>query len=308
MEIFEEPVVLQPGQQMQTVCEYDTSKRPETRFGSATKDEMCVEFLMYWPVQTDPKTGHEFNICSFGSLGGGDSTTLCGDHGRLAEMFSEENASDFPFVENPVFNDTEGAPTNFGASDSACPTEEGAVEMPSPTMTGAPDSIESDTSESLSCFPAKSMVKLKTGRSVLMKHLRVGDEVLVGQNTFSTVFMFTHSDKTAKATFLRLETASNHSITLSEGHFLFVNGQARPAEDIQVGNMIHLASGSMSPVVKVHKVKDIGLYNPQTLHGNIVVDDITCTTFTKAVYPITAVSLLAPLRFIYRQMELDFSF
>ncbi len=38
-----------------------------------------------------------------------------------------------------------------------------------------------------------------------------------------------------------------------------------------------------------------GLYNPQTAHGNIVVDGVLCSTFTSAIHPLLAKTLLLPL-------------
>lgn len=126
------------------MCEYDTSKRPATQFGIATKNEMCIQFLLYWPLQTDSITGHEMNICSYAKFDGQISTTLCGDQGRIDEMFSEEKASKFPLVMNPSFNDTVGAVTNFGSSDSQCLEDDEEFESPQPAMTDEPEESGTD--------------------------------------------------------------------------------------------------------------------------------------------------------------------
>ena len=42
-----------------------------------------------------------------------------------------------------------------------------------------------------------------------------------------------------------------------------------------------------------------GLYNPHTLHGDVVVDGVLTSTYTGVVHPALAHALLAPLRQLY---------
>jgi len=52
LEIEAGEFVINPGDEIQTHCWYDTSKRTkEVDFGFGTKDEMCMNFLFYYPVQ-----------------------------------------------------------------------------------------------------------------------------------------------------------------------------------------------------------------------------------------------------------------
>lgn len=252
--------MVHPGEQIQTVCEYDTSKRLNTRFGLATQDEMCIDFLFYWPLQVDAETGHEINVCSYAKFEGQNSTTICGDHGRIDEMFSEQ-ISKFPLVKNPSFNDTDGAFTNFGSSDSKCFVEEQEFETPAAEITDETDKPETngtDINALFSCFSTESTVLLRTGKTKIMRDLKVGDEVLVGPNVFSTVFMFTHSDPKAKSSFLRLVTASNHTVSLTASHFLYVNGLAKAARTIRIGDLVRLDSGLSSRINKISSIVSIG--------------------------------------------------
>jgi hypothetical protein len=50
----------------------------------------------------------------------------------------------------------------------------------------------------------------------------------------------------------------------------------------------------------VELVRGVGLYNPQTLHGDIVVDGVRASTYTEAVDPVFAHAVLAPVRAVYR--------
>lgn len=109
-----EPIILSPGQQLATTCVYDTSKRANTKFGLSTRDEMCIHFLQYYPVQRDPQNGQEINLCGFAkipflNLGG----TLCGDNAQgIRNVVS--------FVRNPKFEDNIGSPTDFGDRVKSC--------------------------------------------------------------------------------------------------------------------------------------------------------------------------------------------
>ncbi len=56
---FDEPVVLQPGDRIDTMCQFDNSafnpNNPndpprDVYLGEGTGDEMCLNFLMYWPA------------------------------------------------------------------------------------------------------------------------------------------------------------------------------------------------------------------------------------------------------------------
>jgi len=54
--------VLHPGDRINTNCIYNTtSKTTPTRFGSASSDEMCLEFLMYYPLLR--VNGRQFSRC-----------------------------------------------------------------------------------------------------------------------------------------------------------------------------------------------------------------------------------------------------
>lgn len=98
---------------------YDTSKKRNTAFGLATSDEMCIDFLLFYPVQKDPVTGHEINLCSFlqGDL---QNYTLCFDGGRAREVTRDRVALFSFLVENPTMVDLIGARTNFSVPGATC--------------------------------------------------------------------------------------------------------------------------------------------------------------------------------------------
>lgn len=139
-----------------------------------------------------------------------------------------------------------------------------------------------------------------------MSDLRAGDEILVGPNTYSTVFMFTHRLTAGNNDFVSLATKSGMEIRLTRGHFLYINGHLVTARDARVGDAVELADGSADTIASISMVKGRGLFNPQTLHGDIIVDGVRTSTYTTAVEPSVAHILLTPLRYAHRALTLSF--
>lgn len=163
------------------------------------------------------------------------------------------------------------------------------------SMSGDPDaSLDIEESESV-CFPADATVELADGSVKMMSEIAIGDELLVG-DTFSSVFLFTHRDSGTMHKFIRLSTLGGREILLTRGHFIYVNGNLISAEKAEAGAAVRLADGSADFIIVVSTVVKRGLYNPQTLHGDIVVNGIVASTYTTAVQPRAAHTLLTPLR------------
>jgi hypothetical protein len=47
---FDPPVVFNPGDSVRTTCTYDNPTNAEVKFGEATEDEMCFDFVMLYPI------------------------------------------------------------------------------------------------------------------------------------------------------------------------------------------------------------------------------------------------------------------
>lgn len=147
------------------------------------------------------------------------------------------------------------------------------------------------------CFPKHATVTLDNGRTKEMGQLEVGDRVAVGNGDFSEVFMFTHQLPHTDSKFVQLSTTSGNVLKLTPGHFIPVNGhQYKPAKEVRLGDTVRLMDGSISTIIDIKTVVDIGLYNPQTTHGDIVVDGVVASTYTTTIPPKMAHALLAPLR------------
>jgi Hint module len=155
------------------------------------------------------------------------------------------------------------------------------------------------TKKKKSCFPASATILLESGLTIPMSSLAIGDSVHVGAGAFSKVFMFTHKHQHGEHTFIQLSTSSGNVIRASPGHYIHVNDRLAPASVVVPGDKLELASGQRDVVVRVESVRDQGLYNPQTLDGDIVVDGIRASTYTTAVAPTVAHTVLFPLRALY---------
>lgn len=168
----------------------------------------------------------------------------------------------------------------------------------------APRFEEIEDEDEKSCFPSAARVRVRSGAVVRMDELRVGDEVFVGDG-YSRVFMFTHADAGFRGSFVRL-TAGGRSVTAAPGHFFYSGGDVVRVEKVAVGDVVFV-DGREVLVEAVERVDESGLWNPQTVHGDIVVEGFKATTYTAAVEPGVAHALLAPVRAGYRALGVDVS-
>lgn len=149
------------------------------------------------------------------------------------------------------------------------------------------------------CFPGSATVQTRDGIK-RMDELEIGDEVLSAPDVYSKVFMWTHKAPKERSTFVRIFTDAGNNVTMTPSHYLRASGVLKPAGRVRVGDTVELGVGGEARVVKVDMVDEVGFFNPQTTHGDLVVDGIVTSTYTKAVRPNHAHALLAPLRALYK--------
>lgn len=175
------------------------------------------------------------------------------------------------------------------------------IGVPVTVLPGAPDDepeASAEEDDGSTCFPADATVELENGSTKTMAALSIGDRVRVGSNEFSDVFMFTHRLAAGQNDFIRISTSST-VITLTKGHYLYVNGALSAAKTVKKGDSLQLASGEVALVEAISAVKGTGLYNPQTVNGDIIVNNVRASTYTTAVEPMLAHNLLTPFRALY---------
>jgi hypothetical protein len=201
---------------------------------------------------------------------------------------------------------TSAPPRNGGTASGAAPSKSPTATSPnaspvpgsnvSPVMSPAASTSKVSSS---SCFAGHALVELESGMHRRMDQLLIGDRVKVAQRTFSDVFMFTHKLHNVVATFVVIRTASGHSISLTPGHYIYVNGVLTPAASVKIGDEFELSTGGRTIVVSVSEAAQTGLFNPQTLHGDIFVNGILASTYTTAISPVIGHAWLTPLRMLY---------
>lgn len=149
------------------------------------------------------------------------------------------------------------------------------------------------------CFPASGTVELESGERKTMSELAIGDRVRVSPKEFSEVFMFTHRVSHSENSFVNVHIEDSVPITLTPGHYMYVNGKLAPARTIIPGDLVELGNGNTVPVMRVSHSQETGLYNPQTVQGDIIVNGIRASTYTTTVQQPFAHALLAPMRAMF---------
>jgi hypothetical protein len=163
----------------------------------------------------------------------------------------------------------------------------------------SPEKSSKVESEPASCFPRDARVQLESGDFVRMGLLTIGDRVAVGGGAFSEIFMFTHKRDDHRGEYLELTTAGGLVTRMTAGHFVYRSGALVPARALVVGDVLENASGGFETIINIKSVLGRGLYNPQTLVGDIIVDGLRVSTYTTAVRPRIAHALLSPLRAVF---------
>ncbi|CDF33650.1 unnamed protein product [Chondrus crispus] len=190
-------------------------------------------------------------------------------------------------------------PFNLGnlasaASPSISPEAEASPNI-SPEAEASPDEDDDDDGV---CFPESATIRLADGSSVPMHLLEAGTEIHVGrEGKTSRIFAFTHKNRVRRTLFYALTTASGHSVTLTGSHYLYANGKLTAAGAVQIGDMLDTRAGN-SQVVRVGRVHGKGLFAPHTLHGDLEVDGVVVSGYSRALNPTIAHGLLAPVRLL----------
>eukprot|EP00737_Agarophyton_chilense_P003682 gb/GEZJ01004376.1/.p1 GENE.gb/GEZJ01004376.1/~~gb/GEZJ01004376.1/.p1 ORF type:complete len:380 (-),score=56.14 gb/GEZJ01004376.1/:308-1423(-) len=190
------------------------------------------------------------------------------------------------------------SPSAAASAASASPSAAASISE-TPGTDSAPTATPSDDDDV--CFPASALVQLADGTLRRMDQIAIGDMLHVGHNQYSPVFMFTHQQHTVSYPFISLQAERmDQPLLLTSGHFVYASGRCVPAAAVKKGDWLELADGSKAQVLDVSVQIASGLYNPQTLHGDLIVNGVRVTTYTTSVESITAHSLLAPLRALYQ--------
>jgi len=106
--------VIKPGDQLHTHCVYNSRNRVnDTRFGSASEDEMCMNFLTYWPsLEVQNRNGEKaaFEYCgthvthpSLEQYGIPQEHTACGADNQIISEFPQREWFENYFAEDSLY-------------------------------------------------------------------------------------------------------------------------------------------------------------------------------------------------------------
>lgn len=155
------------------------------------------------------------------------------------------------------------------------------------------------------CFPGDAHVQLEHVGRVPMSQVRTGQRVHVGDGLYSPIYAWTHRDANlASDWYVSIDVGLEAGLVTTPGHFVYASDRAVKAADVKVGDIMYGGNGERLTVRNVTSVKRKGLYNPQTLHGNIVIDGVLVSTYTTAIERGAAHALLAPVRAAFEALGL----
>lgn len=163
------------------------------------------------------------------------------------------------------------------------------------TGEGTPDEEGDDV-----CFHSASMVHMADGSMAPISLLQTADIVQSGVDGIPTsVVAWTHKGEPVKTSFVNATTAFG-SLVATTGHYVYVakNGinELVRMMDLTVGmNLVH-HSGAAAPITSTTKFVDVGVWNPQTETGSIVVNGFVASCYTETIAPPMAHALLSPVR------------
>ena len=145
----------------------------------------------------------------------------------------------------------------------------------------------------LGCFPGAALVAMADGRSKPMSALHIGDVTAMG-----VVTNWIHRDtrREPRGVYVRIETASGASLTVTKNHLVKVDGAFTFAGSVRPEQRVELASGAESAVVAViavgsdtrdvvavdgtvHSRAPVGFYAPLTASGELFVDGIRASCY-----------------------------
>uniref|UniRef100_A0A914W138 Hint domain-containing protein n=1 Tax=Plectus sambesii TaxID=2011161 RepID=A0A914W138_9BILA len=254
--------------------------------------------------QADGSAAFVFDVLTYSTVvDATDSNSFSIDFSQFPEPLSEQ-----PIVEpgippsNAVAPPVNSNPLPFVQSNQAPiiqPSNQAPIIQPSnPALPGvqnfanaaAPAGFAGAGAGAGACFSGDAIVETDKGLK-RMDELVIGDNVLSADRhtpTFSRVMTFLHRLPERKVAFYEIEAHSGNSTTtvkLTGNHFIYVTDcKSRKhhriyAADVKIGHCLLLlnerrALFAPTPVVKLGKVWQTGIYSPLTTTGTIAVNNI----------------------------------
>eukprot|EP00548_Thalassiothrix_antarctica_P002281 CAMPEP_0194138802 /NCGR_PEP_ID=MMETSP0152-20130528/8537_1 /TAXON_ID=1049557 /ORGANISM="Thalassiothrix antarctica, Strain L6-D1" /LENGTH=672 /DNA_ID=CAMNT_0038836393 /DNA_START=24 /DNA_END=2042 /DNA_ORIENTATION=+ len=199
--------------------------------------------------------------------------------------------TDAPFLSVPMTDDTVvtiATPTPTTAEPytilTSVPTIEGIdglIDAFQPNKTQTEDDL-------VFCFPGTSRVYVMDDniqKTKFMKDVRLGDQVMVDNERYESVYSFGHYDPNSvvKNVFVTLTTLNGKSLTLTPNHMVrTANRGTIPASSVKPQQDYLLTQTMESSLVidnKINASPQKGMYAPFTKSGYLIVDDIVVSNY-----------------------------
>lgn len=229
----------------------------------------------------------------------------------------EEEEEDI--TEDPTFPVTE-SPALPGQSQSATPSMPPSASASASVGSGGgledptfePSASPEEDDEGGVCFPAPAQVHKADGSIVRMDELSGGVEVRTSVNKedqekrSSKIFLFTHRNKENRGRCVRVRTACGHELTLTASHYIRNSeGHLIAAGVVGEGETTLQTVDGSCKVESIEKVTGMGLYAPHSLHGDLIMDGVVVSSYSKAVHPALSHALLTPLGWVSKWLKVD---
>ncbi|XP_011505422.1 PREDICTED: sonic hedgehog protein [Ceratosolen solmsi marchali] len=157
-------------------------------------------------------------------------------------------------------------------------------------------SESSSTGKSGGCFPGASLVRTSNGVTRRLDQLTLGERIAAldessGELVYSEVIAFIDRAPTQKRQFIRLNTKSGHTLTLTPTHLIPIEGKSAVfAARVSPGDRVlirHEIATSMrqrtsfrwDEILEVKLVFEEGVYAPLTSEGTLLVNDVVASCY-----------------------------
>jgi len=140
-------------------------------------------------------------------------------------------------------------------------------------------SVIVDTAGENNCFPGDSTVHVMGRGSILMKHLKLSDQVLTQSGTYSKVYSFGHYQPEANLMYMQLYSKET-TLQISKDHMVFINAATSVAAgSLNVGDTVLLGAGKSTSITRIDTGYARGAFAPFTESGSIVVNDVLVSNY-----------------------------
>jgi len=181
----------------------------------------------------------------------------------------------------------------------------GITEERGPAVTASPGPpVPTPAPGGSPCFPGQATVELQGVGIVPMTALKVGDRIRVPSDDtspkFSEIYFFSHKSPGGHSAYVEIITNASTRLLASPLHYIHVSGALKTAASIVPGDVLTNTLNLPEVVISTKNHRAQGIYNPHTLHGDLLVDGVRVSAYTAAVPPVIANILLLPLRLAFR--------